>query len=173
MSRIFILTAILALLMCPVAYATSLQGDALETVADIISSVVLVFTPVAVIYLFWMVHFLPEKIAERRKHPQAPAIKALCLLSLLFGGLLWPLAWLWAYSKPTLFQLAYGRDRLEHHEHDLPPQHWTPTVEKEPANLAALSQAIASLDSETLLRLQAQIEHRLQAEPPQDEEEHA
>jgi hypothetical protein len=35
----------------------------------------------------------------------------LCLLSLVFGGLLWPLAWLWAYTRPVLHKLAYGRDR--------------------------------------------------------------
>jgi hypothetical protein len=61
------------------------------------------------------VHILPEKIAERRGHPQADAIKTLCLLSLVFGGMLWPIAWLWAYSKPVLHKLAYGTDRVEHH----------------------------------------------------------
>jgi CBS domain containing-hemolysin-like protein len=25
--------------------------------------------------------------------------------------MLWPFAWLWAYSKPVLHQLAYGRDK--------------------------------------------------------------
>ena len=35
----------------------------------------------------------------------------LCLLSLVFGGMLWPFAWLWAYSKPVLHKLAYGRDK--------------------------------------------------------------
>ena len=34
----------------------------------------------------------------------------LCLLSLFFGGLLWPIAWLWAYSKPVLYKMAYGTD---------------------------------------------------------------
>ena len=63
--------------------------------------------------LFWLVHVLPEKIAEKRHHPQKDAIHVLCLLSLVFGGLLWPLAWLWAYSKPVLHQLAYGRDKHE------------------------------------------------------------
>ena len=57
---------------------------------------------------------MPEKIAERRGHPQLDAIKTLCLLSLVFGGLLWPIAWLWAYSKPVLHQLAYGTDRIPH-----------------------------------------------------------
>ena len=62
------------------------------------------FVPALLIYVFWMIHILPEKIAERRGHPQADAIKTLCLLSLVFGGMLWPIAWLWAYSKPVLLQ---------------------------------------------------------------------
>jgi hypothetical protein len=63
---------------------------------------------------FWLVHILPEKVAEKREHPQAKAIQCLCLLSLAFGGLLWPLAWLWAYSKPVMYKLAYGTDRVPH-----------------------------------------------------------
>jgi type 1 glutamine amidotransferase len=47
-------------------------------------------------------------------HPQTKAIQVLCLLSLVFGGLLWPLAWLWAYSKPVFYRMAYGEDRVEH-----------------------------------------------------------
>jgi hypothetical protein len=27
---------------------------------------------------------------------------------------LWPLAWLWAYSKPVLYKMAYGTDRVAH-----------------------------------------------------------
>ncbi len=70
--------------------------------------------PIAGIVAFWLVHILPEKIAEKRHHPQAEAIQVLCLLSLFFGGLLWPLAWLWAYSKPVLYKMAYGTDVVEH-----------------------------------------------------------
>ena len=85
-----------------------------DTIAGYMAIFVLVFVPALLIYLFWMVHILPEKIAERRGHPQADAIKTLCLLSLVFGGLLWPIAWLWAYSKPVLYKMAYGTDRVEH-----------------------------------------------------------
>ena len=74
-------------------------------------AVVLLLVPVAGIYLFWKVHILPEVIAEQRHHPQKDAIKTLCLLSLFFGGLLWPIAWLWAYSKPVMYKLAYGADK--------------------------------------------------------------
>jgi hypothetical protein len=100
------------------AHASLFQGEALDTVANVISWVVLVVAPVAAIVIFWLVHILPEKIAEKRKHPQAKAIQVLCLLSLAFGGLLWPLAWLWAYTKPVLHKLAYGTDVAEEHGHE-------------------------------------------------------
>ena len=58
-----------------------------------------------------MVHILPEKIAHKRHHPQFEAIRTLCLLSLVFGGLLWPIAWIWAYSKPVMHKMAYGTDK--------------------------------------------------------------
>jgi CBS domain containing-hemolysin-like protein len=85
-------------------------GETLDKVANGIAWVVLIIVPVVVIAVFWIIHILPEKIAEKRRHPQAKAIQTLCLLSLVFGGLLWPLAWLWAYSKPVLYKLAYGTD---------------------------------------------------------------
>ena len=90
------------------------SGPFVDTLADYIAIVVLFVVPAVLLYLFWMVHILPEKIAERRGHPQADAIKTLCLLSLVFGGLLWPIAWLWAYSKPVLYKMAYGTDRVVH-----------------------------------------------------------
>ena len=70
----------------------------------------IVIAPIIGIAVFWLVHILPEKIAEKKKHPQTRAIQCLCLLSLVFGGLLWPIAWLWAYTKPVLHKLAYGTD---------------------------------------------------------------
>jgi hypothetical protein len=66
-----------------------------------------------VIVLFWIVHVLPEKIAHKRHHPQREAITTLCLLSLVFGGLLWPLAWIWAFTKPVAYRVAYGTDKHE------------------------------------------------------------
>jgi hypothetical protein len=32
--------------------------------------------------------------------------------------MLWPFAWLWAYSKPVMYKLAYGTDRVAHDAHD-------------------------------------------------------
>jgi len=95
------------------ARASFLSGDALDTAADWIAIVVLIIVPVVVIVVFWLVHVLPERIAEKRHHPQAPAIQTLCLLSLFFGGLLWPLAWLWAFTKPVAYRVAYGTDKSD------------------------------------------------------------
>jgi len=97
------------------------SGEVVDTIADYIAVFVLFFVPALLLYLFWMVHILPEKIAERRGHPQFEAIRTLCLLSLVFGGLLWPIAWLWAYTKPVLHKLAYGTDRIEHETDEAPP----------------------------------------------------
>ena len=92
----------------------AMSGPLADTIADYLAIFVLLFVPALLIYVFWMIHILPEKIAEKRGHPQTDAIKTLCLLSLVFGGLLWPIAWLWAYSKPVLYKMAYGTDRIEH-----------------------------------------------------------
>jgi CBS domain containing-hemolysin-like protein len=102
----------IALFAAP-AHASFFTGDTLDSVADVMAWVVLVIAPIAAIGVFLMVHILPEKIAEKRKHPQLSAIKTLCILSLFFGGMLWPLAWLWAYTKPALHKLAYGTDVAE------------------------------------------------------------
>ena len=101
------------------AHASLFKGEALDKVASVLALVVIFVVPVVLIVLFWMVHVLPEKIAHKRHHPQRDAIQVLCLLSLFFGGMLWPLAWLWAYSKPVLHKLAYGTDKHDdyHAEH--------------------------------------------------------
>lgn len=107
------LLALLALLAPGIASASFVSGEALDTVADWVAILVLVVVPVVVIVVFWLVHILPEKIAEKRHHPQKAAINTLCLLSLFFGGLLWPAAWLWAYSRPVAYRMAYGTDKHE------------------------------------------------------------
>ena len=113
--------AVMALPVLPgIAQASMFKGEALDTVADVMAWVVLIIAPIIGIAVFWLVHILPEKIAEQRQHPQAKAIQTLCLLSLVFGGLLWPIAWLWAYSKPVLYKLAYGTDRVAHGEDEAP-----------------------------------------------------
>jgi hypothetical protein len=116
-ARTWLLPAALLLALLPgLAQASIFQGETLDKVADVAAWVVLFLAPTIAIGVFWIVHILPEKIAEKRHHPQAKAIQTLCLLSLFFGGMLWPLAWLWAYSKPVLYKMAYGTDTAQHSE---------------------------------------------------------
>ena len=112
-----LLTLFGAALLPQSAHASMFQGETLDSIANGISWVVLVIAPIIGITVFWLVHVMPEKIAHKKKHPQTHAIQCLCLLSLCFGGLLWPLAWLWAYTKPVLHKMAYGTDVDESHGH--------------------------------------------------------
>ena len=136
--RLALAALTMALLTAP-AHASMFKGEALDTAADILTWVVLIVAPIIAIAVFLLVHILPEKIAEKRKHPQAKAIQTLCILSLFFGGLLWPLAWLWAYTKPVMYKLAYGTDTVE-------PEHGD---KDKPAE--------AQTDAEELNRLRAQV----------------
>ena len=95
------------------AFASFLPPEVMDTAADWLALFVLIVMPIGAIVLFWLVHILPEKVAERRHHPQKDAITTLCLLSLAFGGMLWPIAWLWAYARPVQFRMAYGTDKHE------------------------------------------------------------
>jgi amino acid transporter len=105
------LTAALALVVPHAAHASFLSGETLDSAANVVSWVVLILVPIIAIAVFWIVHVMPEKIAHKRHHPQTAAIQVLCLLSLVFGGLLWPLAWIWAYTRPIGYKLAYGTDK--------------------------------------------------------------
>jgi hypothetical protein len=98
------------------------SSEFVDSAAHVLALFIIVAVPVGGIVLFWLVHILPEKFAHQRHHPQLAAIKTLCLLSLVFGGVLWPLAWLWAFTKPVMHQLAYGRDKHDdyYEKHGLP-----------------------------------------------------
>ena len=109
-------TAVLVAFPSP-ADASFLSPELEDKLATFLALFVLFVVPVVLIALFWMVHILPEKIAHKRQHPQFEAIRTLCLLSLVFGGLLWPLAWIWAYTKPVMHKLAYGTDK-DAHDHE-------------------------------------------------------
>ncbi len=107
--------ALISLAAAPAAQASLFSGETLDAVANGAAWVVLFIAPLAAIGIFLLIHILPEKIAEKKRHPQLDAIKTLCLLSLFFGGMLWPLAWLWAYTKPVVHKMAYGTDTAPAH----------------------------------------------------------
>jgi len=108
---------VLALALCAplAAHASFLSGEALDTAANILSWFVLIAMPFVAIGAFLYVHVLPEVIAEKRQHPHKDSIKVLCILSLFFGGLLWPFAWLWAYTRPIGYRAIYGTEK--HHDY--------------------------------------------------------
>ena len=103
------------------AYASFMSPEFEDALAGYLALFVIFVIPVVLIVLFWLVHVMPEKIAHKRHHPQFEAIRTLCLLSLVFGGLLWPIAWVWAYSKPVLHKMAYGTDKLHHGDEGISP----------------------------------------------------
>jgi hypothetical protein len=125
------------------AHASLFQGETLDAIANGISWVVLIVAPIIGVAVFWMVHILPEKIAEKKRHPQAKAIQCVCLLSLCFGGILWPLAWLWAYTKPVLHKMAYGTDTGEPHGHG------DEAVTGEQEEIGKLRARVAELEAKT------------------------
>jgi hypothetical protein len=128
------------------AHASLFHGETLDSIANGISWVVLIIGPIIGIAAFWLVHILPEKIAEKRRHPQAKAIQCVCLLSLCFGGILWPLAWLWAYTKPVLHKMAYGTDVGEPHGHG------GGEVTEEQKEIEKLRARVAELEAKTRAR---------------------
>jgi hypothetical protein len=143
----------LAIFFAPMnARASLFKGEALDTAADVLTWIVLVIAPIIGIAVFLLIHILPEKIAEKRHHPQAGAIQCLCLLSLVFGGLLWPIAWLWAYSKPVLYKLAYGTDKVVP-EKDARRE--PPSTESEPDELRRLYARVGELEGKLAAKVEA------------------
>jgi hypothetical protein len=109
-----------------------------DKIADFVVWIVVLFVPIVGVVVFWILHIWPERVAEQKHHPQATAIQALCLMSLVFGGLLWPLAMLWAYMKPMEFKLARDED-------DDRPIRPDATVKRTPIALPAGESEVISL----------------------------
>jgi len=158
-----------ALSAAPCALAAE-RGEFIDKAATVLAVFIIIALPIGGIVLFWLVHVLPEKIAEKRHHPQKDAIHVLCLLSLVFGGLLWPLAWLWAYTKPVLHKMAYGRDRHDDYYEELAGE---PASAGETAlvyeELARLRKDLDALDKrgelpETMRPIREQIDRLVQRE---------
>ena len=111
--------AVAGLVFPPGAQASFLPPELMDSAAMYLAWFVIIFVPIGGIVLFWLVHILPEKIAHKRHHPQRDAIQMLCLLSLVFGGMLWPIAWLWAYVKPVTYKMAYGTEKHDDYFHEM------------------------------------------------------
>ncbi|MHA6203718.1 DUF3302 domain-containing protein [Dyella soli] len=109
---VFRMLVILLAIHSSQALANSGMEDA---IADVLVWAIVVIVPIVLVAAFWMLHIWPERVAEKRDHPQKDAIQALCLLSLFFGGLLWPAAMLWAYMRPVKVVTVLHRGDEEPH----------------------------------------------------------
>ena len=144
----FLLSAWLVLAALP-ARASFLSGEAIDKAADVLTIIVIIIVPLVGIVVFWLVHILPEKFAHKRHHPQRDAIQVLCLLSLVFGGLLWPFAWLWAFTKPVGYRAAYGTDKHEDYYDEMAEQHRAGKLA--PEDLLRLQQDLEAMEQKGAL----------------------
>jgi hypothetical protein len=81
--------------------------DVFDLMAFVVFGVLLVAAVVIVVSL----GSLPGQIAHKRGHPQAAAITVAGWLGVATMGIVWPLALIWAFLKPS----AAGRPALEPH----------------------------------------------------------
>jgi hypothetical protein len=69
-------------------------------VLDVLTFIVLGVLLSAGLYVAFRLGALPGQIAKKRGHPQADAINVAGWVGLLTLGLLWPLALIWAFTRP-------------------------------------------------------------------------
>ena len=70
-------------------------------VLDVFALIVLFTLIASIVLLLVVLGALPGKIARKRNHHQADAINVCGWLGVITMGLLWPLAFIWAYTKPV------------------------------------------------------------------------
>ena len=95
------------------ASASFLSPEMEDVVADWLTVFVLILVPVVGISLFWMVHILPEQIAPQAAPSATPRPSARCACCRSSSAdCSWPIAWIWAYTKPVMHQMAQcGTDK--------------------------------------------------------------
>ena len=86
---------------------------------------------------------LPRKIARERGHPQADAINVASWIGVITMGLLWPLALIWAYTRPAGWEATTPADA--------PPQRTAGTADEAArlgARLDAVEQQLARMSAD-------------------------
>jgi hypothetical protein len=68
---------------------------------DLFALLILLVLFAAVIAAWVMLGMLPGRIARQRNHPQADAIAVCGWFGVLTMGILCPLAFIWAYTRPA------------------------------------------------------------------------
>jgi hypothetical protein len=71
------------------------------TALDIFALLVLLVLLGAAVAIWAILGMMPGRIARARNHPQAEAINVCGWWGVITLGLLLPVAWIWAYSKPV------------------------------------------------------------------------
>jgi hypothetical protein len=88
---------------------------------DYFAFVVLIVLIAVVIAAWIMLAMMPGQIAKKRGHPQAEAINVMGWWGAITMGVLAPIAWVWAYTKPVAQPIDLPPPEPEHeheHEHD-------------------------------------------------------
>lgn len=85
----------------------------------IIGFVILVILVMIGAYIFIELGGLPGKAARERNHPQAEAIAVLGWLGLLFVGVGWIVAMVWARMQPPQISVAEKNTQGESHQDDV------------------------------------------------------
>jgi hypothetical protein len=67
---------------------------------DIFALIVLTVLALVALAAWVVLAMLPGRIARSRGHPQADAINAGGWLGAMLGGVLWPIFFVWAFTKP-------------------------------------------------------------------------
>lgn len=67
---------------------------------DIFALIVLAVLALVALGAWIVLAMLPGRIARSRGHPQADAINAGGWLGAILGGVLWPIFFVWAFTKP-------------------------------------------------------------------------
>jgi hypothetical protein len=57
---------------------------------------------------------LPGQLARKWNHPQAGAINAMSWIGIATGGLLWPVAFIWAFTTP--YRVKSPEDEVQLHQ---------------------------------------------------------
>jgi len=69
---------------------------------DYFAFIVLIVLIAVVIAAWIMLAMMPGQIARKRNHPQADAINVMGWWGAITMGVLAPIAWVWAYTKPVI-----------------------------------------------------------------------
>jgi len=81
--------------------------DAFDIIAFFVFAVLIAVAVIVIVLLGQ----LPGQIAKKRGHPQAAAITVAGWLGLATLGILWPIAFIWAFLNPISFTKTKQEDR--------------------------------------------------------------